>query len=461
MPKKLLNWKKEILTVFVVTLLLVIPLYPKFPFLPIPGSQVSVRLEDVLVFAMIAIWGIISIKEIPSYIKNPTTRAFLLFWFIGLVSLMSAVFVTKTVIPHIAFLHWFRRVQYMIMFFIGYSAIKEKVKLTFIIKCLLVVVPILFIYGIGQKYLGWPVITTQNPEYAKGIALRYVPGGHLVSTFAGHYDMASYMVFTLPLIVVLFVSKLPQINRLNLFSSSRLSRVFIALISTLGLWLLVNAAHRISIVSYMLSVSAALVFTKRKRFIPLAIVASIVFIGFSSNLIDRYTRIFQVTARSVLSAQIFIVQAAETNAVPQKRISSTPQPTEGPTVFEDRSVSIRLNMEWPRAFRAFMKNPLLGTGYSSITLATDNDYLRMLGETGILGVGSFLLICVRIVVTLFPIYFKKSLNLNRIFVLSVFGALAGVLLNMVFVDILEASKFAIHFWLILGLAVGLAEREYV
>ena len=57
-----------------------------------------------------------------------------------------------------------------------------------------------------------------------------------------------------------------------------------------------------------------------------------------------------------------------------------------------RSFQIRLNIEWPRAIRAFWKNPFLGTGYSSITIATDNDYLRILGETGIFGLLSFVLL---------------------------------------------------------------------
>src|SRR3990167_10675400 len=52
-------------------------------------------------------------------------------------------------------------------------------------------------------------------------------------------------------------------------------------------------------------------------------------------------------------------------------------------VAEDRSFNIRLKAEWPRAIRAFLKNPVLGTGYSSVGLAVDNDYLRSLAESGI------------------------------------------------------------------------------
>ena len=39
----------------------------------------------------------------------------------------------------------------------------------------------------------------------------------------------------------------------------------------------------------------------------------------------------------------------------------------------------------------------MGTGFSSITLATDNDFLRLLGETGITGFMAFFLIFKRFV----------------------------------------------------------------
>ena len=115
-----------------------------------------------------------------------------------------------------------------------------------------------------------------------------------------------------------------------------------------------------------------------------------------------------------------------------------------------------MNVEWPRAIRALTKNPITGTGYSSITLATDNDYLRMLGETGLLGFGSFWLAFGLIILTIIK-KFPKAEGPETLFIIGVFSAISGVLLNMVFIDLLEASKFAIAFWLILGFVVGLVK----
>ena len=81
-----------------------------------------------------------------------------------------------------------------------------------------------------------------------------------------------------------------------------------------------------------------------------------------------------------------------------------------------------MNVEWPRAIRALKKNPLLGTGYSSITLATDNDYLRLLGETGVLGFLAFLLIGVRLIKRYLIAYpFKKLKEVETGFIVGLIG----------------------------------------
>ena len=77
-----------------------------------------------------------------------------------------------------------------------------------------------------------------------------------------------------------------------------------------------------------------------------------------------------------------------------------------------RSGEIRFNVEWPRAITAFSKNPLLGTGPGSITLATDNDYLRSLGESGLLGFITFAFILLLVSYPYYPPRFlKKKLTL--------------------------------------------------
>ncbi len=101
--------------------------------------------------------------------------------------------------------------------------------------------------------------------------------------------------------------------------------------------------------------------------------------------------------------------------------------------------------------RAFYKNPFLGTGYSSISLATDNDYLRLLGEVGLLGLISFLSILIFIFQTL-----KKSIasnkDQNKLINIAVMGIFIAFITSAIFIDVFESSKIAILFWSFIGLA---------
>lgn len=453
---KLSNKLDDIVKYIVAIILLMVPLYPKFPFITVPGTFVSIRLEDfVLVFALIVL-VIIILPQIGTFIKETVNRSILIYLFVGLVSLISALLVTKTIIPHIGFLHFIRRVEYFVPFFIGVYAIKRKRgNLEFYLKTLMITMSIIFLYGLGQKYLAWPIIITQNLEYSKGIALRYISGGHLNSTFAGHYDLGTFLVFILPVLLSIFF-----------FVKSAKEKILVLGIFTGGLWLLAFSGSRVSSLSYLIAIFITLLTVKRIKVYPLVVVFSLLVFSLSPNLVSRYGRIIEVTIDKVKNIGKVLqinpeVAYAQNQATPlQRRDVPTPTPTPLP-VFEDRSTSIRLNVEWPRAIRALSKNPLLGTGYSSITLATDNDYLRLLGEVGILGTMAFMAIFANIakaILAKLPIN-KHFSGIELAYLGGFYGGAVGVFVNAFFIDVFEASKFAILFWLFTGMTLSLVRNK--
>jgi hypothetical protein len=449
MHKRSEQVKHTFLKIGVAALIFSIPLYPKFPFLSVPGTYVSIRLEDFVLIVVTLLWLWNVYPTIFSFFKNKAALAIILFLTISLLSVFSAVFLTKTVPLHIGFLHWARRVEYMLCFFVGMTSVKSKEDLLFYIKCLIIVIFWAFIYGVGQKYFSWPIITTQNLEYSKGIALRYMPGGHLVSTFAGHYDMATFLILVLPVILSTMFLNLKGFVEFNTKAKSMLFKGILAVTFLAGFWLLVNTASRISIVSYFISTILVLVLIRKLKYIPVLLAISILFVSLSTNLLARYSQIFNVYIQKIVLVQpLFAIDEESATTRRARTVEPTPAAIE---VLEDRSTSIRLNIEWPRAIRAFQKNPFLGTGFSSITLATDNDYLRLLGEVGILGFLSFALILLRLVTFYVRKFLTfKGLTLRRGFILGIAAGLPGVLLNAVFIDVFEASKFAIMFWLLVG-----------
>jgi hypothetical protein len=130
----------------------------------------------------------------------------------------------------------------------------------------------------------------------------------------------------------------------------------------------------------------------------------------------------------------------------------------------DLSTAIRLDATWPRAIAGFLSNPITGKGYATLTQtskyeftegeSTDSDYLRALGETGILGFLSFFGVLGLLAFTAF----KALGGIKDSFLFSLaagfIGTVAGLLVNALYIDIFEASKVAYVFWSVAGLTMG-------
>lgn len=438
----------------IAAVLIIVPLFPKFPLVNVPGTYVAIRFEDILLALLAILTAIQVLPNLKSFLKDEIVRAFLIFFGIGILSVLSGVYLTQTVDLQLGLFHWLRRIEYTVPFFAVLTLLAKKrasEDLDFYIKVLLIVVGFLFIYGFGQIYFKFPVIITQNEEYSKGVALLYTAGTQLNSTFAGHYDLSSFCVLILPIFLTLyFVLK------------NKLSRLFLLAGSGMGLWLLINSFSRTAQVAYLAGVGLSLVLVRKYKSAVATLLVSALLIGLSSGIQMRFLRLFEtIVGKIVFTPPSITVLAADTTLQVREVAPFVPTPTPIP-INEDRSTSIRLKVEWPRALRAFYKNPLLGTGYSSIGLATDSDYLRMLGETGILGFLAFFLIFFRVAELVIRRALPPTARLQGIelgFVAGVIGAVAGTFLIAIFIDIFEASKFATIFWLLVGYLVYLLRNK--
>lgn len=431
-------------------LLLVIPIYPKFPVLEISGIYVSIRLEDFLILALFVVWVIYKLKadSYKYFLKNKILMIFLLFWGTGLLSTLAGSYLIHVVDIKIGLLHWFRRVEYMSVFFIAYDAVCGRKRLPYYIEVMIFAVIIAFIYGLGQMHLRWPVISTQNEEYSKGGSLFWTPGARLPSTFAGHYDLAAYIVITSPFLLGFYFLLKKLLNKILLV---------IAVILP-AFWLLMQTSSRVSFVSFLLSGMVTLWLLRKRIFIvPFILISLIgsVLLGDTGSRFKFFIDLYTKPAARLFKSEI--VSKAYAAAPLTSVTADTPQ-----ALVEDRSIEIRLNEEWPRSIRAFEKNPLIGTGYSSLSLATDNDYLRMLGETGILGTLSFLLVLSTLFSTSllkFKNWGDKIITPEKIIVAGFIGGLLGLMVNASFIDVFEASKVAMVFWILAGLALGIVNQN--
>lgn len=420
----------------IASVLVFIPLYPKFPLFILPFTYVQIRAED---FLIAAVWGIFLLRLLVNKkIKFPPLSFQIgIFFAIGILSSLSAILITKNVVPAAVILHFFRRVEYLSIFFLVYAAANSENNRRYFFEMMIIPIVGVFLYGIAQIYFGAPVISTMNVEASKGAALTLRPGVPLSSTFAGHYDLAVYLTMMLTVFTALLCTVK---NRLKTIAT------FIAFIATL--WLFMQAGSRIGLLGLFLSIALVSYLYKKYLIGAILIVTMFAFIATSPGYIGRFKSIINIfTARFSQVIVKPVYAAAKPTPTP------TPTPEALRAVQQDTSTSIRFDVEWPRALRSFYKNPFLGTGYSSISLSTDNDYLRSLGETGILGFLAFVSIIVGLFIKLIK-NLKNQVGQDKLLSISALGILVVFTTTAIFLDVFESSKIAILFWAYMGLSLS-------
>ena len=298
------------------------------------------------------------------------------------------------------------------------------------------------------------------------------------------------------LITIIFSSKLfsgilgitALTTLLHLTVKGKVQKWYIFSIISIAVLGLIATSSRSSSIAYVLSISAFLLMHKKFKYFLFAVV---LFLGISyldTDLIQRWSQTvqFKEIIINAKTGEQVVVQKIRPDELPagtafinrQKVLDSTASAylkqelinkatmggtiaSEGAQDYEtysavagDISVTTRLQVSWPRAIKAFMRNPLVGTGPSSITESTDGDYFRWIGETGALGAGAFLFT----IGSILKYLFDKRKNLSKemgILIFAIIFGTGGLMINAVLIDVFEASKVAYMFWLTMGLFVGM------
>jgi len=523
--QKYLHWlDNHILEILAGFLLAFLPLYPKWPLLDVlPGYIVRVRLEDFIVLFTFIIF-LVQVKRGKATIrKNPLFKPITAYLIIGLLSAISAVVLTQTVPPeakHIGklMLHWARRVEYMSLAFVFFSAVTSTKSIKRIMSVFAVTALLVSLYGFGQKYMEWPVYSTMNREFSKGWRLVLTEHARVSSTFAGHYDLAAFTIVGLMVFASFTIIVKPYWAKVPFFLA------FLSLFATLLL-----TASRTSFVAYLLAITTLILLLTLKvgyknALLSWLVFMSVSFVGFRSfgSMYDRFASLLKIDRiekyitdrtdglwdqigksgyievpedldlvyepgdsppRSVterpknpeddLPADVF--EAIPEN-FPEASLSGIPatagtgaegrQRTYSPTASAvGLSSAIRFDALWPRAFAAFKKNPLFGTGYSTLVKteklefteaeSTDNDYLRALGETGLLGLGSFMFILGLILWKTWKYFTQTKDPILMAFTGAFIAGLIGLMVNALYIDIFVSSKVAYTLWALSGLMFGL------
>lgn len=513
-------------------LLAFIPLYPKIPLFDVlPGYIVRVRVEDILVLIAF-LYYLVQLWHRKLDFKNQLTPWIFAYLGVASLSILSAVFLIKTIpleLIHIgkSVLHLFRYTEYFALFFIMFSAIKKSKDLKVVFYALALTVVAIMVYGYGQRYWYWPVFSTMNREFSKGMVLYLTEHARVQSTFGGHYDLAAYLVIVLPIFYLLAINAKKKWPRIALHS-----------VHLLGLWLLIMSASRTSFIAYLGAVIVGLLllafkpskfwhkvfFFVRQSLASLFLVALMMLV-FGADMRERleqvlqaYPSVFKVYQESenFLSKQTeffndplakirdwqakmkpsngiafdntqldSVLTPTDQQPVSQKpvdvyadipdKVAVSTQSSQGETIttYVEKprtwsanalkyglSFAIRLDELWPNALKGFAKNPLLGSGYATLNKkefqqfteaeSTDNNFLRTLGETGLLG---FITFYGSIIILLIVLYRNQKASTNQqlqVANIAFIAASIGLLLNASYIDVFASSKVAFTYWALAG-----------
>lgn len=467
--QKLLRVSENLLLFLVILLIVFVPLYPKLPIFNVTGTFVAIRVEDFLIAGALGLWGVYMLisGKLRSLINDKLFLCLGIFFTIGILSLFSGYFVTHTVDPKLGLLHYLRRVELMALLLVTYSVIRTKRQLLIILLVISLVTVGIIVYAFGQQYLDWPVFSTTNSEFSKGLILRLTPGARVNSTFAGHYDLAAYLAMFLTVLTIVF------------FAIRRIYWKALALLIGAGAFVvLVMTAARLSFVALVVGVMLSLILGAKRKFLIVLVIIAAVTLAYPTQLRDRFIstvviniqkqgerysgRTVEQQQRSKLNIPTLSTESSRSGDWTKlsKGDSSTAsditpgEPIDTTELGVYRSFQIRLDQEWPRAIRAFSKNPLIGTGYSSVGIAVDNDILRSLAEVGLLGTIAFTLILYEVVKRLFRILRNAKDKMIKYFAAGIISMIAAFIINGLFIDVFEASKVATLFWMFLGVSLA-------
>ncbi len=413
-------------------LIIVVACFPKINIINVPGSSTGIRIDDILIAITLFIMILSTGKEIfnDKNIKKITT----IFLVYSVSCVISIIFGTLNgyISPLLGALHLTRKIEYFIFIFFGYRYFKyeqQNPKILKIVNCVVVfhlLVCILQYFGLVGSFNA-------------GEALDYLTQGRVSSTFNGAYELSAFLLLLLPIYLYNIFSKSRQTSGLyqNLF--------FIGIIF---LCIFISES-RISFLAFIAIVILMFYHFKvknnKKNFAIIVITIFVAILGLSalksgnSNISKRLNEIsisgFIESTSCAWEYKDFDLYLSQNKWYGNYACM---------TIGTDSSWNLRVN-HWMQLIDGALRNPLFGLGLSIAGSASDGEYVRILTESGLLGLllwGYLLykLVCI----------FNKHQD-NKLCVISKY-ALFGMLIGAIFIDVFSASKVIMIFWFLVGMS---------
>ena len=390
-------------------------LSPELKVAGVPGRDVVVRIDDLLIFAVFFGWFARSVftKKIEIVITEVLTPMF----FYTIICIISTYFGVTSGIVNFkkAFFYILKYTEYFIIYFLTTQIVQTRSQIKNLIMAFLLTSVIVNVHGIS---LIGKVPRIYAPFDAPG-AEATLTGGEVGAGEANTYG--GYLIIVISLLISLFCySELPTTNFLYLFL------IIFSLIP------LAYTKSRSSYFSFVPMVLTIIFLTEKKRTLILGGVlllfalSPIVFPSATATVVDRIKETFAGPTYSEEEAVILGFKVKELSAL--ARVKS-----------------------WKKAFFEFIpQRPIFGFGVTGVGLV-DTQIPLIIGETGLLGLVTFLWLLFSVFKSSIFVFKTIQDPLLKSISLCVTSSLVGLLFHSVGANTFIIIRIMEPFWFLCGL----------
>jgi O-antigen ligase/polysaccharide polymerase Wzy-like membrane protein len=393
-------------------LLLFIALMPKVAIAAVPGNTTPLRLDDLIVGAVLTIWFFRRNDAPPS----PATFFLALYWLVAAACTLVGI-ASLTTPPFTGILHGARLLEYGLLYFFVYSTIapEELLDLVAVIRTALLLIGALWV--------------AQHWTHVSGGA--DIPWATLYPTFSATYDFGGFVMLCTVLLYAVWST-----------GASRSVATTIAL--TAGIFLTFNSESRSSLVALVAIVAIDVVL--RARWWALAGLAAL---AAAAPYVIRSRKML-----TLVSAFVALMTTRNVDVIRQAFAT-------------DPSLALRLQ-NWRLALEHWAARPLVGDGLGGylayarqydLPASPDGWYVRVLADTGVAGFVAFTLLVGALVWVLGR---RVAVEVDPVRRAIVYGAALAVIaasISAFLVDAFVSYKIMGAFWTIVACGTRVAADD--
>ncbi len=412
-------------------LLLFIVLMPKLALIVVPGNTTPIRVDDVVVAGVMGVWAVrelfgrtvVRLKlgttgadgVVPA---SPATLFLFFYWSVALLCTLLGI-ASLTTDPLTGVLHFARLIEYGLLYYYFYRTISPS-EFDDVVEVFRSALLIVCGIWIAQHWTHAPV----------GSPTAWAT---LYPTFSATYDFGGYMMLATMMLYALWST---GGGHRNIWTT-------VALLA--GIYVTVNSESRAALLGLALVVVFDIV--ARAQWRTALVVGAL---ALSAPLLIRSRKMMGLIGAVIAFGTTFDV------GIMQRAFATDP------------SLALRLR-NWRMAIEHWLSRPLVGDGLGGylrytrqydLPASLDGWYVRVLADTGLLGLLAFVLLMTALVWTLLRAFQQEIQPLRRAIVYGAALAVVAASASAVLVDTFVSYKIMGVFWMIVALGTRVAAEGH-